>query len=279
MIARPISASIARSISRAINEQEGGGFNPVSLFAAGEQGVWYDPSDLSTLFQDTAGTIPVTAAGQPVGLMRDKSGRGNHATQATATARPILQTDGDNWWLVFDGVDDSLLTGNVSFTTTDKMSIFTGLRKNSDAAGGMLVSHEATAGGAPTFFVTAPEGAAATYGARSGGATNYTAKTPATFAAPRTDVLTVALDNAGMAALASVFGFRVNGASQTPILVGGTTTGGGNYGNSPLRIGRRIDGTLVFNGHLYGIIIRGVASTAQQIADTENWLSAKTGAY
>lgn len=35
--------------------------------------VWYDPSDLSTLYQDSAGTTPVTAVGQPVGLMLDKS--------------------------------------------------------------------------------------------------------------------------------------------------------------------------------------------------------------
>lgn len=44
-----------------------------SLFANGEQGVWYDPSDLSTLFQDVSGTTPVTAVEQPVGLMLDKS--------------------------------------------------------------------------------------------------------------------------------------------------------------------------------------------------------------
>ena len=35
--------------------------------------VWYDPSDLSSLFQDSAGTTPVTALEQPVGLMMDKS--------------------------------------------------------------------------------------------------------------------------------------------------------------------------------------------------------------
>jgi hypothetical protein len=50
-----------------------GGFTPASLFAAGEQGAWYDPSDFSTLFQDSAGTTPVTAVEQPVGLMLDKS--------------------------------------------------------------------------------------------------------------------------------------------------------------------------------------------------------------
>lgn len=63
--------------------------SPASLFANGEQGVWYDPSDISTLFQDNAGTTPVTTPGQQVGKMLDKSGRGNHATQSTSTQRPI----------------------------------------------------------------------------------------------------------------------------------------------------------------------------------------------
>ena len=44
-----------------------------SIFANNEQGFAYDPNDLSTMFQDAADTIPVTAAGQPVGLMLDKS--------------------------------------------------------------------------------------------------------------------------------------------------------------------------------------------------------------
>jgi hypothetical protein len=48
-------------------------FSPANLFASSEQGAWYDPSDLSTLFQDSLGTTPVTTAGQPVGLMLDKS--------------------------------------------------------------------------------------------------------------------------------------------------------------------------------------------------------------
>jgi hypothetical protein len=60
------------------------------LFAAGEQGFWYDPSDLTTLFQDAAGTTPVTAVEQPVRLMRDKSGRGNHATASADARRPVL---------------------------------------------------------------------------------------------------------------------------------------------------------------------------------------------
>lgn len=65
-------------------------FSPSMLFSAGQQGAWYDPSDFSTLFQDSAGTTPVTAVEQPLGKSNDKSGRGNHATQATAASRPVL---------------------------------------------------------------------------------------------------------------------------------------------------------------------------------------------
>ena len=48
-------------------------FSPLSLFANGAQGAWYDPSDLTTLYQDAAGTTPVTAVDQSVGLALDKS--------------------------------------------------------------------------------------------------------------------------------------------------------------------------------------------------------------
>lgn len=41
--------------------------------------------------------------------MKDKSGRGNHASQATTAARPLLQQDtGGRYYLSFDGVDDRL---------------------------------------------------------------------------------------------------------------------------------------------------------------------------
>ncbi len=43
------------------------------LFANGEQGFFCDPNDLTTMYQDAAGSVPVTAAGQPVGLILDKS--------------------------------------------------------------------------------------------------------------------------------------------------------------------------------------------------------------
>ena len=43
------------------------------MFKTTTQGFWYDFSDFSTMYQDAAGTIPVTGVGQPIGLILDKS--------------------------------------------------------------------------------------------------------------------------------------------------------------------------------------------------------------
>lgn len=97
------------------------------LFANNEQGFAYDPNDLTTMFQDAAGTVPVTGAGQPVGLIRDKSGRGNHARQTVSASRPILQRNATTgaYYLEFDGVDDRLVTS--SFPSMDlATSVFIG---------------------------------------------------------------------------------------------------------------------------------------------------------
>jgi hypothetical protein len=68
----------------------GGAWTPanLSLLVA-----WYDPSDLATMWQDSAKTTPVTASGQPVGYMSDKSGNAYHLMQATAANRPTLAQD------------------------------------------------------------------------------------------------------------------------------------------------------------------------------------------
>src|SRR5690554_607714 len=74
-----------------------------SLYGNGEQGAFYVPKPQvlgqQVLFQDAAGTTPVTAPGDPVGLMLDLSGNGNHATQEVAGARPVYRTDGTRHWL------------------------------------------------------------------------------------------------------------------------------------------------------------------------------------
>ena len=82
-----------------------------SLFSAGEQGAIYIPkpvvNGVQSLFQDSAGTVPVTADGDPVGRMLDQSGNGNSAAQSTSAARPTYNASPDR--LSLDKVDDELV--------------------------------------------------------------------------------------------------------------------------------------------------------------------------
>lgn len=78
-------------------------FNPASLFGSGEQGVWMDLSDMSTLFSDSGGTTPAAVDG-PVGMAMDKSGNDNHLIQTDNAKRPTLKEDGaGNRYLSFNG--------------------------------------------------------------------------------------------------------------------------------------------------------------------------------
>ena len=420
---------------------------PRSLFASGEQGIWLDPSDFSTLFQDAAGTTPVTAVGQPVGKILDKSGRGNHATQTTAASRPTvearvnlllnsgltgggaaptgwaqlladgtsapvtsiyggadgavayLQTATSNRpalytnatvsasttytysiliesvsgslvasacatinnppsgvtitypvcsanpsgaasgvlttgvlevriavaatagtvqlragigcsgaatgtlqfsrpqfeegtsrttfqrvntatdyvdvgaprYLSFDGTDDGMATPSINFTGTDKMTVWAGVRKLSDAAAGLVVELSAAIGtnnGAFSAFAPVSAAANAQYGSKG---------TTASFASPTglTSPLTFVMCGQSNIAAPSVSA-RINGvvaASST------SSQGTGNYGNYPLYIGRRGGASLPFNGRIYQLIVRGAASNAGQIAATEAYVNAKTRAF
>ena len=82
-------------------------FKPEDLFFLGEQGAYYSPGDLSTLFQDAAGTTPVTADGDPVGLAVDKSGNAVDAVQSVSAARPQYKITPAR--LLLDKVDDALV--------------------------------------------------------------------------------------------------------------------------------------------------------------------------
>lgn len=54
---------------------------------------WLAPRDVTTLFQDAAGTSPAAVDTDPVRLVRDKSGMANHATAPSDAARWTLKTN------------------------------------------------------------------------------------------------------------------------------------------------------------------------------------------
>ena len=402
-------------------------FSPAFLFQYGEQGTWYDPSDLTTLFQDSAGTTPVTAVEQPVGLMKDKSGRGNHAFQTTSANRPVLsarvnlltkteQFDDAAWskggagtvtpnttvapdntlsadtltgvtdssfgqaptmiigatyvfsvwlkagtrnsvslyttansgipsaacaltntWQRFEltfianqagsvliggggsfgsgtiiawgadlrvtntgvnlppyqrvntstdydtagfplylkanGTNSAMQTNSIDFTGTDKMTVWAGVRKLSDAAIGSIVELSSDSGSnSGTFWIAEPNspGSNSYFLQSRGSATRNLVAT--LYAAPITNVISLTAAIGG-----NTLSARINATS--PTVADNGSLGTGNYGNYPLYLFARAGTSLFFNGQFYGAIIRGAQSTAAQISSAEQWINNKTKAY
>ncbi|MES0811281.1 hypothetical protein ABLO27_17480 [Roseibium sp. SCPC15] len=71
--------------------------------------IWLDPSDLSTMWQETTGASATTLAQVDgiVGTIKDKA-RGLYLTAPSDAARPVLRKVGELYKLEFDGVDDRL---------------------------------------------------------------------------------------------------------------------------------------------------------------------------
>lgn len=72
--------------------------------------VWYDPQDETTLFTNSACTTAVTADGDAVACMKDKSGKNHHSLQGVAGLAPLYRTAGIKNFpsLRFDGTNDMM---------------------------------------------------------------------------------------------------------------------------------------------------------------------------
>lgn len=243
-----------------------------NLFGAGEPGLMLSEFDVfANLFQDGPGTVPVTAVGQPVGRANDLSGRGNFATFSNCT---LQQDGGGRNYLAFNGTTTSGVTASINFTATDKMTLWAGLTKQSDAATAVLMESSVLAGnsnpGSMALFAPLTS-ATAHYAFRAGGTLTNNATTPSSYAAPITNVVCCIDDIAGASTLV-----RVN---ATQVVSNAASQGTGNFGNYQIFIGRRAGTTLPFTGSLYSLIIRGAASSAGQITSTEAYVNSKTGAF
>lgn len=235
--------------------------------------LWYDPSDWKTLFQDSAGTIPVTAVNDPVGLMLDKSGNGYHASQSTAINRPTLSLDASGKYrLLFNGTNSRMSTAAIDLSSTNKLTIIAGVSKESDAASGIIAEFSANAStNNGAFYLLASDSAGQNYrvlvrGSAIGGAI------PGSIAAPDVSVI------ATTATLAATGAFllrrdAVQHTSSTPAF------GAVNFGNHSLYIGARSGGFIHFNGGLYGLIIRSVISTTAEIETAEQYMNFKSASY
>jgi len=240
-------------------------WEPTNLFANSEQGAWYDPSDLTTLFQNSNGTTAV-AVGDPVGYIADKSGNTNHAIQATSDRRPVLREAGGLYYLEFDGANSCLATSAIDFSGGDQMSLSTGARKEGSSNQMIAELSDNIANNAGTFRLFGNS----TLWRYSSKGSSLVSGTASPYNAPVTSILTGTSDIS-----ADQLTIRVDGVDKESVT---TNQGTGNYGNYVLNMGARNNGAAQpLTGDIYGLIVRNVVSNAADIAFTEAYLAAKSG--
>lgn len=112
--------AVAQAVCTLSREGGGGGGNPYDDAMLAVPGVisYWDIADLSTLFQDDAGTTPVTTTGQPLGRINDKLST-NDWKRAVVAQRPTWNQSGGVTWVENDGIDDQgfVLDANVTIKT------------------------------------------------------------------------------------------------------------------------------------------------------------------
>lgn len=242
--------------------------DPVAkLFANGEQGAWYDISDLSTLFQED-GTTPA-AVDEEVGKVLDKSGNGNHLVQTTATNCPILKVENGRYYLDFDGGDGLRTSSTIDFTGTDSMTVCAGVRKDVLDTGVIAELSTNVTGNTGSFRLASISTASGQYRYQSRGDGTVRAANASPFGVG-TNVLTGISDISDPVAT-----IRVDGTQEATVT---DSQGAGNYRNDYLNVGARNNAaSLHLDGRIYGLVVRGATCTDGELAALEAYVARKTG--
>lgn len=248
-----------------------GSFSPLSLLPSGSAGVWFDPTDRLTLFQDSAGTVPVTGFGQPVGRILDRGPNALHAVQGNANARPTYAAGVLGLGcLVFDGVDDFLTTLPLNMTGVSVINLCVGQRKTSDSGIGTILSL-GTSTSLPGSLQNFAPRSAANYGWR--GFTTATAAIDVNslnFPAPDAAVLS------GTWAPAAAAGAQIIGRRNGLEVARGGSGLASTFQSLPLTLGMR-NPDLPYRGEFYGLWLGGLGLTVAQQRGLEQWMARKIG--
>jgi hypothetical protein len=247
-------------------------YDPTTLFSSGQKGVWFDASDITTLFQDAAGTVPVTALGQPVGRWLDKSGNGNHATQVTAGLRPTWQIDSDGYYNVtFIKAGRQLVTPSIDFTATAQMFVCAGINVEDSSSAGVVAALGSDINSVNGSFLIGAPSAVADHSLYLRGTT--TIRAAVNNVVDGDDILTGIFDISQATKELELIP-RLNYVQLTgsQITWTGTDAGTGNFSNLPLYIGSNSGVTTPYGGKIYQLIVRGALPTGNQLYATENYI-------
>ena len=174
--------------------------------------------------------------------------------------------------LRWNGSNSWMQNASVDFSGTNKLSVFVGVRKLSDAAIGVISELSV---GSPfsngSFVMYTPDAGGNNTLLYSSRGTAGASRTVGSLVAPITMVATGQSDIS-----APSIDLRVNKVSAS---TNTTSQGTGNYGNYPAYFGARAGSSLFFNGLTFSNIAIGIALSASQIAAFESWTNSKCRAY
>lgn len=225
-------------------------FDPVLL----DLGIWLDPSDPTTVFQDSAGTTPADIDDQ-VAYLADKSGNGFHFIQTNGGKLPTLRQSGALIYLEFvAGSGDFLFCS--SYTGVDPSTFVLGARV-SDKATAIFDSHTNTQ---CALFHGDPGGSDNKFGVIRGGSVIEIAESTADC------VHTVKFDG-------STTTYRLNGAGEVSGSAGTNLHAGMRIGD----IRADLVGGWSLDGRFYGMVDAHELVVGAELDDLEAWMAEKTG--
>lgn len=259
-------------------------WTPLVLFTPGTLGAWYDVSDLSSLFQDAAGTV-AAVVDQPVGRINDKSGNGNHLSQATSGLRPTLRLSGGKYYLQFTG-GGQVLTG-ASNSAFKFMHLFAngahaavgaraGIVADPNAAYALMGTGAATGGsyGFTLFHDTRDsirDRQLALIVGAGGGTAVYDGATAAGTAAANTD-LSFAISLAPNAVSTPATLYIENASSATISRTAAPVNANSTY---PFQLGAGGNSAISFVGRFYQAVLYDRQATTDERNNLESWVQGK----
>jgi hypothetical protein len=246
-------------------------FNPADLFANGEIGWIHDINNLSTVWSDVGSTTPAAASG-PVRSITDISG--NDITFTEETNPPTLVQDGSIYYLDVNGTNNKMVSGSVDFSTSDRINVFAGIRKESDATARLLMELGSNINTVnSTFYIAAPEltGASGDFSVNARGTVLSAAVGSGPILAPVSRVLHLSADISE-----DRLQLNLNGE-----LAGQSTLdrGTGNFANLPVNLFSRNGDSLFFDGRYYRGIAINRDLTNLEVQQVNDWINATTQAY
>ncbi len=247
-------------------------FDPIALFAGGQQGIYLAPWDASTIL-GSDGVNPAAIDGA-VSMALDMSGNNNHWSQTTSAYQSLLKVDGGGKrYLSFDGVDDFMSNSNLSlFSSVGGITVIALLRWRSSPTVTRAFFYASTPTiGATRFTVGGGRVANKHYSAaRRLDADAAAALDSTSDISLQIESVTMAIDYSASSAK-----LRVNGivsAESAAFLSAGVSD---STASNTIRIGR--SSTTSSAVDIYGLLVAPRILPDADIINVENFLKAKAG--